>query len=261
MILRMKFPVVIAAHNEQEVIGRTLDRLDATLFEPIVIANGCTDETAIIAKEYGACVIERQEQGKLPAIQEGLRHLGSRALAPVFFTDADSYPLSNKGWHRSMLDKVDEAHAQVISGPIVHIDGANFASDAVRTAKRQLDIRRAKRQGLTHCFGANILSHLKDETVLEEVLGLPHIWPGEDRAIEELVTRSGGEKVQVTDLRASIMTSSRYLPPVGHVLRVGKDQARQEILDFYSERAAEGSITFGQYAKRRRRLAKRKTRV
>ncbi len=252
----MKFPVVIAAHNEQEVIGRTLSRLDATLFEPVVVANGCTDETANIAKEYGAYVIERQEQGKLPAIQEGLRYLGARALDPVFFTDADSYPLSNKRWQRIMLGEVNETTPQIISGPIVHIDGANFASDAVRTVKRQLDIRRAKHQGLTHCFGANVLSHLKDETVLEAVLDLPHIWPGEDRAIEELVVRSGGEKVQVTDPRASILTSSRYLPPVGHVLRVGKAQARREILDFYDERAAEGSITFGQYTKRRKRLSK-----
>lgn len=252
----MKMPLVIAAHNEQETVGRTLRRIDADRFEPIVIANGCTDETARVAKEFGAQVIEQYEQGKLPALQTGLRALGSRALGPVFYTDADSYPLSNKYWSRIMLTAVDRTQPQFIAGPIVHIDGNNVLDDTIRTVKRQVDIRRAKKDGLTHCFGANVVSHFKNDMMLEQILALPHIWPGEDRAMEELVVANGGEKVQITDLRASVLTSSRYLPSVAHVLKVGKEQARREVLDYYNDRAAPESIPYGKYARRRKRAAR-----
>lgn len=253
----MKMPVIIAAHNEQETVGRTLNRIDADRFEPVVIANGCTDETARVAKEFGVQVIERYEQGKLPAIQDGLRALGARALGPVFYTDADSYPLSNRYWERIMTAAIDVSRAQFISGPIVHVDGNNRFDDGVRSVKRQIDIRRAKREGSTHCFGANVVSHFENEAMLEQILELPHIWPGEDRAMEELVASSGGQKIQITDLRASVMTSSRYLPSVAHVLKVGKDSARREVLDYYNDRAAPNSIPYGKYARRRNRRMNR----
>ena len=76
--------------------------------------------------------------------------------------------------------------------------------------------------------------------------------------MEDLVVRAGGEKIQITDPRATVMTSARYLPTVGHVLRVGQEQARKEILEFYNERAGPDSITYGQYRKRLRRRARKK---
>ncbi|MEU5940875.1 glycosyltransferase family 2 protein [Micromonospora sp. NPDC047548] len=68
--------VVIAAHNEEAVIGRCLDAL---LADPgpagvdiTVVANGCTDATAAVAgSRPGVRVIDRPEQGKPGALNAG----------------------------------------------------------------------------------------------------------------------------------------------------------------------------------------------
>ncbi|MFF2271638.1 glycosyltransferase [Agromyces sp. NPDC058136] len=69
--------VVIAAHNEERVIGRCLEALQGqTLAEPVSIvvsANGCTDRTAVAAARPGVTVIDRQEPGKAGALNAGDR--------------------------------------------------------------------------------------------------------------------------------------------------------------------------------------------
>lgn len=68
--------VVIAAHNEAAVLGRTLDRLtqgatDASL-DIVVVANGCTDSTAEAARAFpGVRVLELAEPGKAQALNAG----------------------------------------------------------------------------------------------------------------------------------------------------------------------------------------------
>lgn len=64
--------VIIAAHNEESVIGATLDAL---LADPgvqgaqiIVSANGCVDRTAHIAAHRGVIVVDRPEAGKSAAL-------------------------------------------------------------------------------------------------------------------------------------------------------------------------------------------------
>lgn len=56
--------VVVPAHQEERVIGRCLDALlgdaDSDALEVIVVANGCTDNTAAIVKRYGRRVQLRE---------------------------------------------------------------------------------------------------------------------------------------------------------------------------------------------------------
>lgn len=64
--------VIIAAHNEEAVLGACLDAVNAQA-EPhavqlIVSANGCTDDTADVARRRGATVVERTEAGKSAAL-------------------------------------------------------------------------------------------------------------------------------------------------------------------------------------------------
>ncbi|PWH19834.1 MAG: glycosyl transferase [Ardenticatenia bacterium] len=59
-----RFAVLIPAHNEEAVIGRTLDRLHSQryprqLYDVFVVADHCTDGTATLAREYGAMCYER----------------------------------------------------------------------------------------------------------------------------------------------------------------------------------------------------------
>lgn len=60
--------VIIAAHNEEAVLGGCLEALiaqrDAPLMQIVVSANGCTDDTVKVARRYGVEVIDRPESGK-----------------------------------------------------------------------------------------------------------------------------------------------------------------------------------------------------
>lgn len=83
--------VVIAAHNEANVIGGCLDALLADA-EPgeldiVVVANGCTDTTAdVAAARLGVRVIELAEAGKANALNVG--DAAARGF-PRFYLDAD----------------------------------------------------------------------------------------------------------------------------------------------------------------------------
>ena len=62
-----RFAVLVPAHNEEAVIGRTLDSLDALdyprdRFDVWVVADNCNDGTAAVARAHGARVEERQNR-------------------------------------------------------------------------------------------------------------------------------------------------------------------------------------------------------
>lgn len=86
------FSVVIPAYNESAVIARCLETLLADRapdeFEVIVVANGCHDDTAEIARSFGppVTVIETQVPSKTNAL-----NLGDRAATgfPRMYIDAD----------------------------------------------------------------------------------------------------------------------------------------------------------------------------
>ena len=91
--------VVIAAHNEEDVLGRCLDALLSTArrteLEIVVVCNGCTDRTAGVARAYsdGVRVIETPIASKTAAL-----NLGDEAVSgfPRFYVDADvTLPLAS----------------------------------------------------------------------------------------------------------------------------------------------------------------------
>jgi glycosyltransferase involved in cell wall biosynthesis len=91
--------VVIAAHNEEAVIGPCLDALLATArpaeLEIAVVCNGCTDRTADVARAFGegVRVIETPIASKTAAL-----NLGDEVVSgfPRFYVDADvTLPLTS----------------------------------------------------------------------------------------------------------------------------------------------------------------------
>lgn len=87
--------VLIPAHNESHGIAATLTALKPQLRSGdrlLVVADNCTDDTASIAANIGAEVIERSDlarQGKGYALEFGLEHLRTRPPDSVIFIDAD----------------------------------------------------------------------------------------------------------------------------------------------------------------------------
>jgi len=87
--------VVIPAHNESLLIAGTLRRIMPQLApgdHVLVVADNCTDDTARIAAEAGAVVIERNMsalRGKGYALDFGVRHLELRPPKVVLIIDGD----------------------------------------------------------------------------------------------------------------------------------------------------------------------------
>lgn len=87
--------VIVPAHNEEAVIGRTLDSLLPTLpadTAALVIADNCDDGTARIAAEKGAVVLERRDpgrRGKSYALAYAIERLRPHPPEVAVFLDAD----------------------------------------------------------------------------------------------------------------------------------------------------------------------------
>lgn len=92
----IRFLVLVPAHNEESVIGRCLEAIDADRRpddQVLVIADRCTDATAEIVRSFGSHVLERgprEEPGRAAARQAGLEHARSLEWDAVVMLDADS---------------------------------------------------------------------------------------------------------------------------------------------------------------------------
>ena len=87
--------IVIPAHDEAEVIGKTLQSLKAALGEGmrvLVVADNCTDATAELAREQGVEVVERtdvEDRGKGFALAFAGGHLAAAPPDIFVVLDAD----------------------------------------------------------------------------------------------------------------------------------------------------------------------------
>lgn len=93
---RIRFLVLIPAHDEERVIRRCLEAIavDHRLGDIVLlVADGCQDATAEIARSFGARVLERgpgEEPGRAAARQAGLEHARTLDWDAVVMLDADS---------------------------------------------------------------------------------------------------------------------------------------------------------------------------
>jgi len=92
----LRFLVLVPAHNEELAIGRCLTAIEADRLprdRVLVVADLCTDATAVIARSFGAAVLERGEDdtpGRAAARQAGLEHARGLPWDAVVMLDADS---------------------------------------------------------------------------------------------------------------------------------------------------------------------------
>ena len=91
-----RFLVLVPAHNEERVIARCLEAIDSdrrATDRVLVVADRCTDETATIARSFGALVLGRgddEEPGRAAARQAGLEYARDLDWDAVVMLDADS---------------------------------------------------------------------------------------------------------------------------------------------------------------------------
>lgn len=236
-----KIPVLIPAHNEAILLGNTLAALPSGSTEPIVLANACKDATADVARGFGVQVIELEEQGKMPATQEGFRSLGRKALGPVLMLDADSVPVFPYQWLATMTSALEGVSARAVASPVVFA-GENRIASPYRSAKlyaKHLKNRAGMGPRLPHgiCIGTN----LQTSDLLDEMLSLDHYWPGEDRAIVDTVIALGGSFTQCINPLAAVRASDRYHLGLSQRFQMHRTEANCVVKKTYADRAAPGS--------------------
>jgi glycosyltransferase involved in cell wall biosynthesis len=114
--------IIIPAHNEEQVIERSLRALlegsHGGELEVIVACNGCTDATADLARSFGPGV--RVIETEVPSKSHAL-NLGDRAASgfPRFYVDADIVlPLESIRRVAAVL----ESGAALAAAPAMHVD-------------------------------------------------------------------------------------------------------------------------------------------
>ena len=123
--------VIIPAHNEATVIGRTLAALEPSLragtVEVIVVCNACSDGTEDVVASYpGVCVITVPEASKVAALNAGDR---AATRWPRIYLDAD-IDLPAEALRRTLTELASEA-GPLAARPSFRYD-TNGASWSVR---------------------------------------------------------------------------------------------------------------------------------
>ncbi len=116
---KTRIGVIIPAHNEEMLLPRLLRSLatqdySRALFDVIVVADNCTDETGQLASSFGAKVLERHDSeriGKGYAIKYALDNIQIDRYDAIFIVDADS--ILDKNALRN-LNQVFQGSAAVI---------------------------------------------------------------------------------------------------------------------------------------------------
>ncbi|KRQ87483.1 Beta-monoglucosyldiacylglycerol synthase [Caloramator mitchellensis] len=172
------FALLVAAHNEEMVIGNIVDSLKKLdypkeLYDIFVIADNCSDNTARIAREHGAEVFERfdaNKRGKGFALEwmfNNLFQMDKKYDAVVVF-DADN--LASKNFLKELNKKLCEGY-KVVQG---YIDSKNphdsWISESYSisfwTANRLFQLSRSN-LGLTNQIGGT--GFCIDTEVLKEI--------------------------------------------------------------------------------------------
>lgn len=240
----MTVPVLIPARNEADHIAATLGSLPDDA-DPFVIPNGCDDDTAEIAEDCGANVLEGSPEGKLPALQFAIHHLGERALEPFICLDADSRPRFPYKWIGTLLKARSELNPNrpaVVTGSHL-FEGLNPAQLLFKNLKRRRRMVKNYENPNWFMSGANMLMDLKEKRVVQAIQGLPNIWPGEDAAIRDIVVEHSGQLANTIDPKARVMTDAAG--------RFGYKISNADMMRAYREDAPPGSITYLQYTAHR----------
>lgn len=190
---RKKFAIIIPAHNEEKVIEKTLRsvfRVDypKELYDVIVVADNCTDQTAKIALECGAIVFQRVDaarRGKGYALNWVTPQVLERLPAPGYdacvFMDADSIMMP--AFLEEMNRSLHEGHRIIQSSDLVLDNSTSWRVQLILIAfalQNYVRLLGKSRLGLSvllkgngMCFDASLLRTVKwDESSLGEDLDM-----------------------------------------------------------------------------------------
>ncbi len=113
--------VIVPAHNEAAVLAATLEAVIGDGIQVIVVCNGCTDDSASIARRFPVEVVEIDEASKTAALNVGDR----LALHfPRFYVDADIVVTSGDV-RRAAAELTDSIHI-VAPQPVADLSASSW---------------------------------------------------------------------------------------------------------------------------------------
>ncbi len=135
-----RFAIVLPAHNEEKMIAKTIYSISGVLYpkkqyDLTVIADNCTDQTAKIARNLGATVLERTNdtlKGKGYALRWGFDQIlaSEKNYDAVVVIDSDSLVSGN---FLDVMNRYLENGSKVIqSADLVLPQPGNWSSEAIR---------------------------------------------------------------------------------------------------------------------------------
>lgn len=233
----MRTPIIITAYNEQEHIGSMLNRLPEKA-DPIVVANGCTDDTVNIVRDFGIEPIVLEEQSKMLALQTGIKSLGTRAVRTGFVVlDADTLPVFPNAWESRAHQLLAEFACVNFCGPLIYDSERGLITSVIRSTRGIVRDINANIRGTNRLYGAN-MGIRPTLDALDQLLELPvNLWPGEDRAIRDILEDNGAEYKLRSDPHLMVMTSARSHSNLAKRVIKGKDWVKKESTDWYASKA------------------------
>lgn len=248
----MKTPVLIPAHNEQTHIARVLQSLPADRTDPTVIVNGSDDNTYEIAKSFGVNVIALEDPGKLPALQFAFRKLGERALDPVLILDGDTFPRFPNAWHKTMVNQLIElsdGKRPATTAGLVYHTGTSVLYSLLQVARNAYKARTTSyttpNMKYSGIYGPNMGVFFRNNSLLSEILELPHYWPGEDIAMSNVAIENGGVHKPTSNLGCLVVSPlSLSAVTLRDRIRGGPDEARKRGVANYIKRGPPGSVPY-----------------
>ncbi len=221
----MNYPIIVPAKNEAESINDTLESLPQIGIEPIVVANGCTDDTAKIARLFGAQVIELEEPSKVAAIKAGLKFRYKQAIGSGWTVlDADTKLLFPDKYVRAVTKRMSKIACGVLVSPMFYVDEKDRI-DFSTSIWHELSRLKYERSGQSFVHGANMImksTPVQIDRIIEEVPD--NEWPHEDTHIVDMHRNDVlGEEITSYDLRLASATSRRGHPTLADRILKGAD--------------------------------------
>ncbi|NTU72934.1 glycosyltransferase family 2 protein [Candidatus Roizmanbacteria bacterium] len=118
--------VVVVAYNEEKYIPKTLESIQKQTYkdyELIVVDNNSVDKTNVLAKQYGARVLNEKTQGYVYALNTGLRATKGRIIA---VSDADTIVPSD--WLEKIAKEFEDPQLLGLTGSLRYNTRNSFSN-------------------------------------------------------------------------------------------------------------------------------------
>lgn len=239
----MSLPILIPARNEAEFIGNTLDTLPDDV-QPVVLANGCQDDTAEIARATGATVMEFEEPSKLRALQEALKMLNHELLTGFVIIDADTTVVW-KSFTSSVYRHLGDSAISMVQSPVIFGQLETNRPLFWRSVWHYANDLRKFLHGQKPIHGSRMILR-PNQSAIDEIVELPELWPGDDRAIHDVMLANGADYVYTHDPSLLVITNERgHGSVIDQYLRFEKWKASRD--EWWQSHGPEDSVPYREW--------------